>query len=485
MKKVFSFLMTIVLVLLLSCTMSFATGTESNMTNKADASMTLVENNVNHISFGQHGEFEKSLIECNTNEKTIDIGLTVRNTAESLENKDANIVLLIDVSNSMVQNQVELNGETVTRKEAVLRSAQTLTDKLLDVNPDIQIGIVEFSTDPNFYDDEGNIVEDGGGYTRPGTDNDARILTDTLTNNRDTISQALATASNDVMGAQTNIEVGLDAAYSLLEGTASEDVENYIITLTDGVPNVARGTGIDPEYSAETSTPTREKLEDLNNNGVNLISVLIELDETEIATSPEDPKPTYREVAERIFGTAISPTAGSVYYISDEEVENTIANTIYDSLVRVNYVLNNVVIKDYFPQNIIDNFEYAELTEASMGDVTAEVNPDDNSITWTIPTLGPGEEATFSYRLTLKDEFNSEIVGINLPTNENVEITYDENGTPGSAENDASPVVALDVLPKTPIPQTGIYTGLAIIGTVAIVGVIGIGCYSYIKRNKF
>ena len=149
------------------------------------------------------------------------------------------------------------------------------------------------------------------------------------------------------------------------------------------------------------------------------------------------------------------------------------------------YILENIVIKDYFPQNIIDNFTYAQLTESNIGDVTAEVNTEDNSITWTIPSLGPGEEATFTYRISLNNEFDGEIVGINLPTNENVEITYEENGTPGFAENDDCPIIALDVLPTKDIPQTGIYTGLYIAGGVAIMAIIGYASYRFVKKNRF
>ena len=270
----------------------------------------------------------------------------------------------------------------------------------------------------------------------------------------------------------------------MLETSEDPDVEKYIITLTDAIPNTARGVTMDT-YSDATIVPTRNKVLELRDNGVNLISMLIEMSNEEIAISTETPKPTYREVAERIFGTSLNPTAGSVYYVSDNEVEDTITNQIYDNLVQESYELTNIVIKDYFPQNIVDNFDYAQLTDSNIGEVTAEVNTEDNSITWTIPSLGPGEVATFSYRLSLKNQFSSDIIGINLPTNENVEITYDENGTPGEAENDDAPIIALDVLPKGQIPQTGIYTGLAIIGTLAILGAVGIGSYNYVNKNRF
>lgn len=470
MKKTIKILSIIFITLILTCSLSFA-ATEYN---KAEATMKLVEDNVCNITFGKYGEFEKKMVQINTEEKTIDISLTVKNKAEKLENKKADIVLLVDSSRSMSTNEVIINGEKMTRKEAVLASAQKLIDKLLAASPDIRIGVVEFATSTETNDE---------GYTIEGTDKDAKVITNTLSNDKQTITDALNTVSEDVMGPRTNVEVGLDAAYSLLKDSA-EDTEKYIITLTDAIPNTARGVTMDT-YSDATAVPTKNKILELNEKGVNLISMLIEMSNDEIEVSKEDPKPTYRQVAEKIFGTSAKPTAGSVYYVSDEEVEDTVSNQIYENLVQESYELNNIVIKDYFPKNIIDNFEYAQLTDTNIGEVTAEVNKEDNSITWTIPTLQAGETATFSYRLSLKDKFSSEIVGINLPTNENVTIDYEEDGTPGKEENDKCPIIALDVLPKDPIPQTGIYTGLIITGAVAIIGVLGIGSYSYIKKNKF
>ena len=470
MKKTIYGILIALFVVLFSATSSFAANVQ-----KADATMTLVEDNICNITFGEYGEFEKRMIECNTTEKYVDIRLTVKNNAEQLEDKKANVVLLIDASRSMSTNEVLINGETMTRKEAVLQSAQTLVDKLLAANPNIKIGVVEFATSTE-TDDEG--------YTIEGTDLDAKTVTSELTNDADTIEAALNTVSENVMGARTNLEVGLDAANALLQTNNDPDTEDYIITLTDAIPNTARNV-VGDTYTDATRVPTRNKIVELGKSGINLISMLIEMSDDEIAISQEDPKPTYREVAEEIFGTATTPTSGDVYYVSDEEVEDTVTNKIYASLVQEQYILENIVIKDYFPQNIIDNFAYAQLTESNIGEVTAEVNTEDNSITWTIPSLGPGEEATFTYRISLKDEFNEEIIGINLPTNENVEITYEENGTPGFAENDKCPIIALDVLPKKDIPQTGIYTGLYIVGGVAIMAIIGYASYRFVKKNNF
>ena len=372
MKKTIYGILIALFIVLFTATSSFAANVQ-----KADATMTLVEDNICNITFGEYGEFEKRMIECNTTEKYVDIRLTVKNNAEQLEDKKANVVLLIDASRSMSTNEVLINGETMTRKEAVLQSAQTLVDKLLAANPNIKIGVVEFATSTE-TDDEG--------YTIEGTDLDAKTVTSELTNDADTIKAALNTVSEDVMGARTNLEVGLDAANALLQTNNDPDTEDYIITLTDAIPNTARGV-VGDTYTDATRVPTRNKIVELGKSGINLISMLIEMSDDEIAISQEDPKPTYREVAEEIFGTATTPTSGDVYYVSDEEVEDTVTNKIYASLVQEQYILENIVIKDYFPQNIIDNFAYAQLTESNIGEVTAKVDTKDNSITWTIPHL--------------------------------------------------------------------------------------------------
>ena len=471
MKKTCKFLSMIIISLLLISSTVLAV-----QVNKGEATMSLVEDNVCHITFGKYGEFEKKMIKCDTENKTVDIKLTVKNNAEKLENKKANIVLLIDSSRSMSTNKIQIGDTETTRKAAVLSAANTLVDKLLTVNSTIKIGVVEFATSTELNDE---------GFTVEGTDKDANIVTSKLTSDKNTIKTALDSVANTTMGARTNVEVGLDAAYSLLKSEEDDDYEKYIVVLTDAIPNTSRGVTMDT-YSDATAVPTKNKLLELKQANTNIISMLIDMKEEPINVSKEDPKPTYKQVAERIFGTSTAPTAGDVFYVTDEEVEDTVTNKIYASLIRQSYELDNIVIKDYFPKNIIENFAYAKLTEATMGTITATVDKKDNSITWTIAKLGPGETATFSYRISLNNEFNSEIVGINLPTNENVKITFDEPDGPGAEENDKCPIIALDMIPvKKEIPQTGNNTGLYVASIVSLITVIGFVCYIYIRRNKF
>ncbi len=476
MKKYLKFTMSLIVLILLSTTCLAATPVA-----KGDATMRLVEDNVNSMVFGKYGEFEKKMVQIDTVNKTIDIQLTARNNQEALENLDAEIVLLIDTSNSMAERQVTVNNEDMSRKKLVLNSAEQLIDKLLERHENIKIGIVEFATssDP----------------AQEGTEADAKIVTNALTDDEQTLKAALETVEQDSMGARTDVEIGLETAEKLLNTSENEDANKYVVILTDAVPNTAKGVKVDL-YTEASADPTKAKLQDLDEKGINVISMLIDITDDNIVVSsrPEDATfKTYKDVAYYVFGTPLAPTAGSVYYVNDQEVIDTVTNDIYAELFPVNdYILTDIVIKDYFPQNIIDNFNFAYLTKPEIGTVTANVNTEDNSITWTISELKPGEVATFTYRLSLKDTFSSDIVGVNLPTNRNVSIDYKENSVQGEQKNnDKAPIVALSVPqpkdnlpPDKQLPQTGSNTPF-ITGTLIALS-IGIATFSFIsyKRNN-
>ena len=56
---------------------------------------------------------------------------------------------------------------------------------------------------------------------------------------------------------------------------------------------------------------------------------------------------TYGELAEEVFGTVTSPTAGKFYYIDYEDLFSTINNDIYQNItVTKDNSLKNIVIKD-------------------------------------------------------------------------------------------------------------------------------------------
>ncbi len=441
---------------------------------KGDATMVLVEDNKVETTFGKYGEFEKKMEKIDTVNKTIDISLTARNNKEIVEDKAGEVVLLVDTSKSMSTNLVSVNSEEMSRKDLVLDATEALIKKLLDNNKDIKIGLVEFATSTNVEEE--------------GTEADAKIITEALTSESSELSDAIKTIREDVLGARTDVEIGLETAEKLLATSENDEANKYIVVLTDAVPNTAKGVTLD-FYTEESADPTKEKLVDLQEKNINVISMLIDISEREINLTgrPEDATfKTYKDVANYVFGTELSPTAGPVYYIKDDDVIDTVNNDIYNDLVVTDkYELTDIVIKDYFPKNIIDNFDFAYLTKPEIGEVSATVDKTDNSITWTISKLEPGEEATFTYRLTLKNTFSSDIVGPNLPTNENITIDYKENGEDGDqVKDDRCPVVALDVPSSKPIPQTGSNNSIISISLISLSVVIAVFSFINLKRNN-
>ena len=145
-------------------------------------------------------------------------------------------------------------------------------------------------------------------------------------------------------------------------------------------------------------------------------------------------------------------------FINDSEIEKTITDDIYKDLLPIARTLKNIKIVDYFPKEIIDNFEFAYVSKANIGEISAEVNKTNNSITWTIPELASGQTATVQYKLSLKKEYSSSIVDKILNTNEKVDITYtDIDEKPQDKTSDISPKLKLvepDIAP-TPLPATG------------------------------
>lgn len=469
MNKYLKFTILLLAFVLISTTVFAATPVA-----KGDATMKLVEDNKVETKFGQYGEFEKKMVKIDTVNKTIDISLTARNNKKPAQDLPGEVVLLVDTSNSMSKNTVSVNGSQITRKKLVLDATEKLIEKLLGGNKDMKIGIVEFATS--------NTVQNEG------TAEDAKIITDTLTNDATALKNALAQVEEDVMGPRTDVEIGLETAESLLATSNNPNANKYIVVLTDAIPNTAKGVTSDL-YTEKSADPTKAKLVSLKEKGINVISMLINISDENISLSgrPEDATfKTYKDVANYVFGTALAPTAGPVYYITDNQVIDTVTNDIYDDLVpEETYELTDIVIKDYFPKNIIENFDFAYLTKPNIGEITAEVDKNDNSITWTISKLEPGEEATFTYRLSLKNTFSSDIVGKNLPTNENVTIDYKENDTPGDrVESNKCPIVALDVPAKKEIPQTGSNTFIISGTLVAAAGLIGVISFVNYKRNN-
>lgn len=387
----------------------------------ANTTMEIVENNICTIDVGGYGEFNKQITEFNAEEKSVTLTLTMTNTRDIVETeRNVEIFFVIDNSSSMTQTY-----EDTTRKQAVIDSANSLVDKLFSANSNVEIGLVGFSS-----------LDSSQGETE-GTINDATLRQE-LSNDQTTVKNAITNLSELEVGPRTNIEAGLTIAQDNF--STEENVDRYIILLTDGVPNNATD-GTSMTYSGVVAQRTRAKIEEIEGSGISIIGAMINLDSDTVEPTTQM---TYRELAEEIFGTEEDSTLTKYFYIPDGEIENTIVNEIFDSIViREDNTLRNITIVDYFPQEIIDNFDFEYVASPNIGAVSETVDTTNNSITWNIELLSEGETATLSYKLTLKEDYDQSIIDVVLPTNTQVDITGETPEGEVNPSSDVSPTIVV------------------------------------------
>lgn len=457
-------------------------------TQKGTTTLELVDNTICTITVDDKANFEKKITKFNKEERSATLTLTITNLKTVEESrKPVEVFLVIDNSDSMVKNEIN----NITRKQAVINSANVLIDKLFSENENLKVGVVSFSS-----------LDSSKGETE-GTINDAKLVLG-LNNSKSDVKSAIESISSSKTGPRTNIEAGITIASQ--NYSKNSNTNRYIVLLTDGVPNNALD-GTFSSYIKTAGARTKSKLQQIENDGINVIGAMIGLDGERV--EPQSNK-TYKALAEEVFGTVDNPTISNYYYIPDDQIEETIANKIFQNLVsRKDNTLKNIVIKDYFPQEIIDNFDFEYVASPNIGKVSTVIDKTDNSITWVIEFLKEGEIATLSYKLTLKENYNKEIINKVLPTNEKVDITAEDNDhdkdNPYKEASDESPKVKVlyeeptvkpdptpEPEPNAPkdntvapsvLPQTGDNSAI-FIGIIGIVVLVSSIRLIYLKTTK-
>lgn len=436
------------LIIILIANLSFA--------SYSTVTMEVVEEPICTIQLGENSKFEKKLISKDLANKEVTLQLQVTNNEEA-EKPTGEIMLVLDNSDSMLTTV----SENKTRKELIFESAKTLVSNLLKDNTKLKIGIVKFST-----------VD----INNEATAKDASVVSP-LSNDVTTLTNAISTIETN--GPRTNLQAGL----LLASQQFSKDAGNkYMIVLTDGVPNVAID---DKNYYADSIiNKTKQQLQSLNQQGIKITTMLTGVnDENSVPLKDKN----FGQIITEVFGTQSSPTAGNFYYVTDTEIEKTITNDIYKSLVPTERSLKDITIVDYFPEEIVKNFDFSYVSKANIGTISAKIDTTNHSITWTIPELASGQTATVQYKLKLKENFDSSIINKVLNTNLKVDIDYtDLDGKKQTKTSNVSPKIKLTEPVSTPkTPTTTAPIALPKAGSITLIGfgiaIVGFFTYSIIK----
>ena len=448
MKKFLTAILAIILVLAMSGSV-FAVST----------TMEIVEDNICRIDLNDSSYVEKKICDADLANHQVTLQLKVTNDSKVVK-PSGELMLVIDSSESM--NEAVSN--TKTRKQLVLDSANKLVADLLKANStSLKIGVVTFST--------GTEIDTNTGYLVTGTEADAQKVCD-FTNDVSTLTSKISAIEGT--GQYTNLDSGLQLAK---KSFTSEKNNKYMIVLTDGLPNLAVGYNDLVSYDGLTDVINQTKSTLASLSEINVTTMLTGIESEEATFRPGTPNSyTYGQVIREVFGSEENPTVGKFYNVNDSEIEKTITDKIYHDLLPVSSTLEDITVVDYFPQDIVNNFELTYVDGIDISNVSPKFDTATNSITWKIAKLASGETATIQYKLTLKDSFDENIIGKILDTNENLDVTYnDYDGTSKEKSSDVTPKIRLvaqkedpTVAPKE-LPKAGLPS--AIIGICALASI--------------
>ena len=425
-----------------------------------NVTMSVVEEPVCTINFGTSSFVERSVISKDLENKEITLQLKVTNNEETLK-PTGEIMLVIDNSRSMLESVTA----DKTREDLVIDSAKTLITNLLEDNDKLKIGAVSFSTNSEI--------------AKEGTIEDAKLVSD-LTDDAESLISSISNIQYD--GPRTNLDAGITLAKQYFT-EQTEMSHKYIIVLSDGVPNVA----IDYDknyYSDDVISKTKTELQSLSSITNNVIVMLTGISNGSAIASPSNK--TYDAIINEIFGTTTNPTIGKFYYITDDKIEDTIKNNIYNDLLPISQSFTNIKVTDYFSKEIVDNFSFSYVKEPNIGEISSSIDTSNNSITWTIPELKSGETAIVQYKLKLNENFDTEIINKILDTNTNLDITYtDYSDVTNTKSSDITPKLKLTENLPAVIPAAGKNIFIGTIGLVLVIAVIvGIRYFAINNNTK-
>jgi len=427
MKKLIKII--IVLFVMISPLQTFAQTTNELQVIKESSEKKYLENDQGYIS--------KNIVESNKDTGEITIEVTLANISKLYENLSTTTEIFLVVDNSPSMDFVTASGET--RKDIILNSASQLVESIFNLSNNVKIGLVDFHG-VNGWLDYASIYNAN--------------LVQKLTDDKDKILTAITNQLNKETVGGTNIDAGLQmAAKNFSENSANK----IIILLSDGVPNADcegnnSSNDVTEEEAITIQETTKNTILSLKEKGIYTITMLTGIYEEDGNTDKdgtiyEDVNTIEEELAavEKIFGTIENPNADKYYLVNSTNVNEVITKDILEDVSeKINSLMKEVIITDYFPIDIKDNFDFSYVETPSLGTVSPTIDEESNSIVWNIGELKGNETTSLKYKLKIKDINNEELIDKVISTNEKIVLDYrDSNDESYNVILDSSPQIKL------------------------------------------
>lgn len=428
-KILYALLMLFIILSLFSSVMASNLNTTLNVIQPASETLYL-ENN--------QGYLDKKIISSNPEKGEVTIQISLNNFAsnnnETTKYDDTEIYILIPEN---IVNDSEKLTQYITYIE-------TLSTKVFEKSPKTKIGIIGIQgpiRDTTLREDGNLITGTNDESTINGTESNSEIVVG-LTNNTSTIKSGLENMNISKVDYYTNLQ----SAIKLAKSSYSDKVNKILISLYDNVPKTAIGVchqisygGLFSQYAtAEEAVKgknqslvnkTKSEILDLKNSNIDFI--LLRPDDTSFdqkwySTSTGELILDFdgSSYVNELYGSLDNPTYGKMYNLNNDNLEKIVTDYIYaDIMQEVRVTLKSVVIKDYFPDNILNYFDL-NIADSNTSNVDLTHLKTDGYITWNLGDLQSKESSIIEYTLKIKDMKNFELLGKTISTNEKVELTY-------------------------------------------------------------
>lgn len=464
------------------------------------------------------GYLDKKIISSNAETGEVTVQLSLNNKkkeqeGEQVRYENTEIFIMVPVS---ISNE---------KKKEYSTYIETLANKVFEANSKTKIGIIglEGTINDSELDENGNIVwgENNEGDV-PGSEDDGEIVVN-LTNNVSDLTNGILNMNPD----ETKYNINLQSAIRLAKNSYSNNVNKILISLYDNVPMVAIGVknqvshgGIFSEYDTieEAVIGKHEKIVSYTKNEIlslaneNIDFILLRPDDTSFdqkwysTTTGElslefDGSPYVQD----LYGTLDNPTYGKMYSLNNDSLEKIVTEYIYTDIIEtVGTTMESIEVKDYFPQDILNNFDISFSDSTNLDFSTLQ---EEGYITWNIEKLDREQTATIEYTLKIRNINNTQLLNKEIATNERVELTYiDYEETEKEAILESSPIIKLvnielpdnnninintdnkntglvdNTIAPGKIPQTG--KTITIIAIVSVIAGLGIIWYTKLRKMK-
>lgn len=427
LKKIFIMFVTIT-VLVGICGSAYATELKTTLNVIQQASETkYLENDQGYIS--------KNIIDSNADkgEVTIDLGFSNISKDISEENERYDNSEIFIIVNENIANDSEKLNEYISYIE-------TLSKKIFEKNTSTKIGIIGIkgTISDIEIDENGNaIFGENDENTVEGTEENAEIVAK-VTNNYEEIKKGLQAMNSEKKEYLNNLQ----AAIRLANKSYSEKSNKLLIILYDDVPSICIGEKAEINFGAfsiydtpeeainakykKISAETKNEILKLKANNVDFI--MLRPSDTSYDATYYD-KNTGKHMMDfdgsqyvrEIYGTLENPTYGKMYSLSNDNLEKIVTDYIYKDIVEsIREDVKNVKIKEYFSDDIIENFDISFTNK----DVDTTKLEKEHYIIWNAGDVSGNKSINLQYTLKIKDMKNEKLLEKVIATSEKTEMQY-------------------------------------------------------------